>query len=197
MRPAYMQVTGGSGNDTISGAGGLGVLYISPGTGSGVNVVTGDDTSNHIYGNNNTGTLYERGGKGQDELIGGTGNNHFIMTTGGDFVTGGGTANAYLFNDTAGGNTHLNNFNTTHDVLGIYVDGFAGLYGGETLTLGYNLINGTAAVANTATFLYSGGALYFDADGTGSASSAVAVAGLVNAPATLSASNFYISAAAF
>ena len=192
------QVSGGSGNATINGAGGLGVLYISPGGGSGTNVVVGDDYSNHIYGRYATGNLYERGGKGQDELIGGMGSNHFIATPGGDFITGGGASNAYLFNDVAGGNTHLNNFNTATDVIGINAGGFGGdLYAGEALTLGYNLINGTQSVANTSTFLYSGGALYFDADGTGLLSSPVPMAGFVNAPPVLSSSNFYISGAAF
>ena len=119
------------------------------------------------------------------------------MTAGGDFVTGGGASNAYLFNDLTAGNTHLNNFNPLTDVLGILAGGFAGLYAGETLTAGYNLINGTASVANTATFLYSAGALYFDADGTGALDAPVQVAGLVNAPALLSPNNFYISETAF
>jgi Ca2+-binding RTX toxin-like protein len=191
------QVNGGTGNDTINGQLDQGILYVAPGTGTGVNVVVGDDFSNHIYGNNNNGTLYERGGRGQDELIGGHGNNHFIMTSGGDFVQGGGTSNAYLFNDLSAGNTHLNNFNTATDVIGINANNFAGLFGGETLTLGFNLINGTSSVANTATFLYNAGALYFDADGTGAASAPVAVAGLVNTPAALTPNNFFISGTAF
>jgi Ca2+-binding RTX toxin-like protein len=190
------QIGGGAGNDTINGVNDQGFLYIAPGSGSGVNVVAGNNVGNHIYGQNNTGSLWIVGGNSQDEYVGGHGNNHFIATLGGDFIQGGGLSNAFLFNG-PGTNTHINNFNTATDVIGINANNFEGLFGGETLTLGFDLINGASPVANTATFLYSGGGLFFDADGTGAAAAPVLVAGLVNAPPTLSPNNFFVSAIPF
>ena len=191
------QITGGSGNDTINGQLDQGILYVTPGTGSGTNFVTGDNYSNHIYGGGTTGSLWMRGGTGEDEMIGGSGSNHFIGEGGGDFMTGGGTSNAFMFNSPSEGNDHINNFNTNTDIIAVDAQNFAGLTGGETLTVGHNLINGAAPVAHTATFFYTHGALYFDADGTGSAAAPTLIAGLVNAPAALNPSNFFISSTAF
>jgi Ca2+-binding RTX toxin-like protein len=190
------QVTA-DGNDTINGQLSQGVLWITLQGGGGTSVAVGDNYSNHINGEYSNQNLWERGGSGVDEMIGGTGTNHFIMGGAGDFVTGGGQSNAYLFNSLADGDTHIYNFSIFTDVIGISAPGFGrGFTAGETLTVGVNLINGTASTTNTATLLYDGKGLYFDPDGTGP-STPTLLAGLVNGPATLAAGNFYISGTNF
>ena len=54
-------------------------------------------------------------------------------------------------------------------------------------------VNGSSAISGNATFLYSGGSLWFDADGTG-AGGQVKIADLSTQPASLSASQFTIVA---
>jgi hypothetical protein len=158
-------------------------------------VVAGNNVGNHIYGQNNTGSLWIVGGNSQDEYVGGHGNNHFIATLGGDFIQGGGLSNAFLFNG-PGTNTHINNFNTATDVIGINANNFEGLFGGETLTLGFDLINGASPVANTATFLYSGGGLFLMPTAQAQQRRRCSLP-VWSTPPTLSPNNFFISAIPF
>jgi Ca2+-binding RTX toxin-like protein len=190
------QIFGGAGNATVNGENDQGILWAAAGSGTGVNVIIGGGYSNHMYGNNANGQVWLRGGVGTDEYVGGHAANYFIATPGGDFMTGGGTSNSFMFNELGDAGTHINNFNVGTDHIGLYAQNFSGLTAGETLTPGYNLINDSGPVANTATMFDNGGLLYFDADGTGGGAAPVLLAAL-GTTSPLSPGNFFISGTRF
>lgn len=145
-------------------------------------IVIGDNSNNSIFGAAGNDALY--GGAGNDVLVGGAGTDTLTLGSGKDSVRflslseGGDIINDFLARD--------DNFEMSSAVFGlpqgaIKRDGFAAN------------VNGVATEAR-AQFVYDtdGGAVYFDADGTG-AGQAVLLATLIGAP-VLSAADFIIIA---
>ena len=155
-------IAGGSGNNNISSTGATSKDWINAGL--------GNDTVN-----GNQGDDYIIGGAGVDSLTGGAGADTFLYyenTEGQDIITDFATASDCLAfrGNTSGGSTFFN---------------FAP---GSSLTLGTNFITSGAAATNAVpTFIYFGGVLSYDADGTGGGA-AVNIATLTGSP-TLAASD--------
>ena len=155
-------IAGGSGNNNISSTGATSKDWINAGL--------GNDTVN-----GNQGDDYIIGGAGVDSLTGGAGADTFLYyenTEGQDTITDFATASDCLAfrGNTSGGSTFFN---------------FAP---GSSLTLGTNFITSGAAATNAVpTFIYFGGVLSYDADGTGGGA-AVNIATLTSSP-TLAASD--------
>ncbi|HEY8117621.1 MAG TPA: hypothetical protein VIE91_00130 [Methylophilaceae bacterium] len=161
-------LNGGAGNDNLSGGGGNDVL----------NGGSGNDSLNGSSGND-----VLTGSAGSDTLAGGSGN---------DLLTGGADNDVFVF-DTALGSTNIDtisdfNSSSEHDILSLSHSIFSNLAIGDLTTTGnaFDTGSGAGAVATTTdpTIIYdtTSGALYYDADGTGSAA-AVQFATLTGAPA--------------
>jgi lysophospholipase L1-like esterase len=131
-----------------------------------VDTITGSDSANII-----------QGGGGSDRLTGGAG------------------ADSFVYNNSNQGGDTITDF-TPSDFFRISATGFgAGLASGVSLSTTASatgvLVNGSNSISGNATFLYSGGTLRFDADGTG-AGAAVAIATLSSGPTTLNTNQFII-----
>jgi lysophospholipase L1-like esterase len=132
-----------------------------------------------------------------ENLIGSTFNDTIISGSGSNILTGNGGADTFFYRTPSDGNDTITDFGTD-DRFQISAAGFSGLAAGVALSNGTAastgvFVNGNSAISGNATFLYSGGSLWFDADGTG-ASSQVKIADLSTQPASLSASQFTIVA---
>jgi|GEM_PF-1007783 len=117
------------------------------------------------------------GTAGADILTGNTRNNVIVGSGGADNITGGGGNDVIYFSNASQGIDTISDFNIG-DIIRVSASGFgAGLVlnGTPILTLG-------AAVGTSAQFLYSGGVLSFDPDGT-NATAASTLATLTGAPA--------------
>jgi Ca2+-binding RTX toxin-like protein len=148
--------TGASSNESILGS-------------SSENILTGTSGSDYINGLNGNDTI--TGGLGSDWLTGGAGKNHFV------------------YNSTAEGMDHIVDFGSG-DVLDFNHSSFGNLATGNassgTLDPSHFASNATGtATAATAQFVYNttNHTLYYDADGTGTASAAIAMAKLENGAA--------------
>jgi Ca2+-binding RTX toxin-like protein len=131
-------------------------------TGSNFNdVLTGDVVANVL-----------QGGNGNDVLMGGGGNDTLIGGSGSDTLTGGTGLDGFRFLNISERADTITDFNG--DRLQIKGSSFGG-----GLTLGLldtaKLVLGASATASTHRFVYNNGALYFDIDGTGSASQVLIV----------------------
>ena len=159
---------GGDGNDYIEG---------------------GDRSSNRLYGEAGNDTLvgaqspfcvnYLEGGVGNDTLtggfngagdtlLGGAGNDEITGLFGDDTVTGGAGADRFIFtgND---GIDKITDFSVVDDTIVVLADSFgSGLKSGAAITPDQFTI-GTGATDASDRFIYNktSGALFFDADGTG------------------------------
>jgi 2',3'-cyclic-nucleotide 2'-phosphodiesterase (5'-nucleotidase family) len=135
--------------------------------GDGNNTITGDGNANVLVGHSgvdnitgNGGNDIIAGGLGNDNLTGGTGDDVFVFAAPGD------------------GNDTIVDFSQGSDTIRVFASKFTGLTAGATPTLTQS---GTP-VGTTAQFLYSGGVLSFDSDGTG-ATAAQTLATLTGSPA--------------
>ncbi len=182
---------GGPGADVLDGTGGTSaasyvdatagvvVNLLNPALNTGdaagdsyINVhrVTGSNFADTITGDNSGDWLL--GGAGNDTLIGGSGHDLLVGGTGKDTLTGGLGADSFIFNAMNDGAKTITDFSEAQgDQLQFVHGGFGG-----GLTTGYldpsHFVNGTAATAATGQFLWDASShhLYWDVDGTGSAS---------------------------
>ncbi|HEY9621428.1 MAG TPA: GDSL-type esterase/lipase family protein [Crinalium sp.] len=132
-----------------------------------------------------------------DTIIGTSGNNVINGSGGSDRLTGGGGVDTFVYTSFNDGGDVITDF-TNSDFIQISASGFGGgLVAGIGLAAGVasatgTFVNGNTPVGTGATFLYSGGVLSFDADGTG-AGAAIEIATLSGSP-SLTASQFSIVA---
>ncbi len=145
----------------------------------------GDDT---LIGGANDDTLrglndddYLDARNGNDSLDGGAGNDTLIGGYGNDTIKGGNGADKFTYTDTNQGIDTITDFKSGEDSIVISAAGFA-----SDLTVGVlssdQFVLGSNAVDADDRFLYDNGNLFYDADGTGSAS-AVLIATLKGNPA--------------
>jgi hypothetical protein len=163
--------------------------------GSGNNSVTASDT-----GISNNSKDWINAGSGNDTINGGGGDDYLIGGAGADILTGGtntgsGLTNAdtFVYYDSTEGQDTITDFTTAVDCLAFRGNtsggsSFFNFAPGATLTLGTNFItSGSVATNAVPTFIYFGGVLSYDADGTGGGA-AVNIATLATSP-TLAASD--------
>lgn len=191
---------GGDGNDYIQG---------------------GEKSGNYLYGEAGNDTIiasqspfntnYMDGGAGNDKLtggfngagdtlLGGSGNDELIGLLGNDTLTGGAGADKFVFNANDGVDT-ITDFTPVDDTIVVSAGGFgsvpagfgAGLTPGASITASQFTIGAAAADASDR-FIYnsSTGALFFDADGTGSTAQ-VQIASLSTGLAMTNADIFVIA----
>jgi Ca2+-binding RTX toxin-like protein len=150
--------------------------------GSGSNTVTGGQFADWISGGGGSDTL--SGAGGADYLIGGADV---------DSLTGGSGADTFVYYESTEGQDTITDFTTAVDCLAFRGNtsggsSFFNFAPGATLTLGTNFItSGSVATNAVPTFIYFGGVLSYDADGTGGGA-AVNIATLATSP-TLAASD--------
>jgi Ca2+-binding RTX toxin-like protein len=155
------QYAGGSGNNSITPTGN---------NRDWINAGAGNDTAN--------------GGQGDDYLIGGAGV---------DDLTGGLGADAFVYYDSTEGQDVITDFTTASDCLAFRGNtsggsNFFNFAPGSSLTLGSNFITSGASATNAVpTFIYFGGVLSYDADGSGGGA-AVNIATFTGSP-TIAASD--------
>ena len=145
----------------------------------------GDDT---LIGGANDDTLrglndadYLDARNGNDSLDGGAGNDTLMGGYGNDTIKGGNGADKFTYTDTNQGIDTITDFKSGEDSIVISASGFASDLTPGTLSPD-QFVLGSNAVDADDRFLYDNGNLFYDADGTGSAS-AVLIATLNGNPA--------------
>jgi Ca2+-binding RTX toxin-like protein len=139
------------------------------GTGNALNnLIRGNAAANTLRGGAGNDTL--NGWAGNDTLVGESGNDLLIGGAGSDRLRGGAGADRFCFFNLSEGLDIITDFNVVDDTISLSRAGFGG-----TLTAGAALSAaqfrlGSAAGDNSDRFIYNRntGALFFDADGTGS-----------------------------
>ncbi|WP_114946870.1 CHRD domain-containing protein [Microvirga calopogonii] len=181
------RLDGGSGNDRLFGEIGNDTLI----GGSGNDRLDGGIGNDRLSGGSGNDVL--RGRSGDDVLNGGPGNDTLNGGLGNDVLIGGSGADAFVFN-TALGSTNVDTirgYSSAADTIRLDNAIFAGLPTGVLSADAFHI--GTAAADATDRIIYDNatGALYFDADGIGTASAPIQFALIQGAPA-LTHSDFLI-----
>ncbi|MDB9371963.1 calcium-binding protein [Nodularia sphaerocarpa] len=147
----------GGGNDTFIG--GIGRDNVSGGSGN--DYISGLGGNDLLNGND-----------GDDILVGGAGN---------DTLTGGNGKDLFLFYSPGDGIDRITDFNPADDKIGVDAAGFGGGLVAGTFLAETQFVLGSTAQNGSHRFIYNQltGALFFDADGTGS-STQVQIATLSN-----------------
>jgi Ca2+-binding RTX toxin-like protein len=160
---------------TLTGTGNI------SGTGNGnANIITGNGGNNTLTGAGGNDTLTS--GAGNDKLLGGDGNDILVGRAGNDTLTGGGGQDLFTFYSPNDKVDSITDFNRVDDTIRVDDVGFGGsLVVGALLESQFVL--GTAAADASSRFIYnqSTGALFFDADGTGT-SAQIQIATLTTKP---------------
>lgn len=164
---------GGSGNNILIGGKGNNTLIAGEGNqrlqgGSGNDTLIGGTGDHMLCGGEGNNTL--RAGQGNQHLIAGSGNDILVAGVGNDTLTGGGGFDQFLFNAPNQGISNITDFNQAEgDKILISADSFGGGLSIGTLDASEFTI-GSAATNTSERIIYnsSTGALYFDADGSGS-----------------------------
>jgi uncharacterized protein YjiK/Ca2+-binding RTX toxin-like protein len=143
------------------------------------------DTINGTAGNDTISS-----GAGNDTITGGAGNDIIFGGTGVDLLFGGVGADVFGFNNANEGIDKINDFEVGIDRIAISRTGFGGdgIFGTTSLVGGgldsIRFTMGASATTASQRFIYNNnsGALFFDADGSGSAAAQVRIAQLVGNP---------------
>ncbi len=171
------------------------LIGIAPINGTGDNnnnVINGNDGFNVLTGNEGNDTL--RGNRGNDRLIGGLGNDSLDGGIGTDTLTGGSGRDTFVFSSTSAGIDLITDFSLAdNDIISLSSVGFnlpAGVLNPSAFRGGARIISADSPLQR---LIYNSttGALFFDADGNGTSSSAIQFASLSNLP-VLTATNFSI-----
>lgn len=135
---------------------------------------TGDSNNNTLTGNTSNNTL--TGGSGIDKLLGGNGNDRLVGESGNDTLTGGSGIDTFAFASLADGIDRITDFSVVDDLIEISASGFGGGLLAGTLAPALLRVGAGITTADTATqrLIYNTttGALFFDADGNGTLSTA-------------------------
>jgi Ca2+-binding RTX toxin-like protein len=180
---------GEAGNDTINGGAGADVVY----AGIGTDVVNGGTGNDVLWGEAGDDNL--TGGTGDDWLLGQDGNDTLNFDLGTDIGWAGAGADKFKWTSSTQGADILIDFSHAQgDTFQFDHTGF-GVAAGLTLVQGSSFFSGAGAHATqavaTAYYDSTSTILWFDADGTGTASAAQAIAFLSNGSAAgVQASDF-------
>jgi hypothetical protein len=176
-------ISGGAGNDSILGGAGSDTIDGGLGNdtilGGGVgDSLLGGDGNDSIDGGTGNDTIF--GGNGNDTILGGNNNDTIVGGMGIDTLTGGGQNDSFVYNLTTEGQDVITDFVAVNDEFRFQSPAF-------NLPIGVlNAANFNTASLNP-TFLYSGGVLSYDADGTLGSGAAVNIATLTGSPALTAA----------
>ncbi|MDJ1182964.1 5'-nucleotidase C-terminal domain-containing protein [Roseofilum casamattae] len=143
---------------------------------NGTSVGSAGDGNNTIAGDGNANVLV--GHSGVDNITGNGGNDIIAGGLGNDNLTGGAGDDVFVFAAPGDGTDTITDFGTGSDMIRVFASQFTGLTAGNTPTL----TQSATPVGTTAQFLYNGGTLSFDSDGTG-ATAAQTLATLTGSPA--------------
>ncbi|EIM25047.1 calcium-binding protein [Microvirga lotononidis] len=167
------------GNDSIFGRAGNDLLD----GGRGNDRLFGESGNDTLIGGPGNDRL--DGGIGNDSLSGGTGRDTLNGGLGNDILNGGRGADAFVFNSALGSSNidTIRDFNPASDTIQLASSVFVGLPKGVLTADAFHI--GTAAAHTTDRIIYdtATGALYYDADGTGTASAQVQFATVEGNPA--------------
>jgi Ca2+-binding RTX toxin-like protein len=156
--------------------------------GSGNNTITSSDTG--IASNTKD---WINAGSGADTIHAGGGEDYIIGGAGVDNLTGGTGADTFVYYDSTEGQDTITDFATASDCLAFRGNtsggsSFFNFAPGASLTSGTNFITSGASATNAVpTFIYFGGVLSYDADGSGGGA-AVNIATFTGSP-TIAASD--------
>ncbi|HEV8693282.1 MAG TPA: calcium-binding protein [Lysobacter sp.] len=156
--------------------------------------ISGNDGSNDLVGLSGDDHIYGRGGN--DGLQGGAGNDWLSGGAGNDHLIGGEGADTFVF-DTAPDASNvdiISDFASAVDHIGLVATGaYAGMPLGELAVEALHIVGGTDPMTADTRIVYdpATGALYFDADGSGS-ELALKFAVLSNLPGTLQAGDIVV-----
>ena len=176
-------ISGGAGNDSILGGAGSDTIDGSLGDdtilgGGAGDSLLGGDGNDSIDGGTGNDTIF--GGNGNDTILGGNNNDTIVGGMGIDTLTGGGQNDSFVYNLTTEGQDVITDFVAVNDEFRFQSTAF-------NLPIGVlNAANFNTASLNP-TFLYSGGVLSYDADGTLGSGAAVNIATLTGSPALTAA----------
>ena len=160
--------------------------------------LTGDANANRLEGNGGDDLLVGAGG--DDALLGGAANDELNGGAGADALTGGTGNDVFVFDSAlgAGNIDSIADFEgagaATGDLIRLDDTVFTVLNAGTLATAAFQSGTGNTATTADARVIYntSTGALFYDADGSASGSTAVQFATLTGAPAALSAADFTV-----
>ncbi|MFM7427853.1 MAG: Calx-beta domain-containing protein [Elainella sp.] len=153
---------GGRSQDEVTGGQGKDLLY----GGRGDDLLVGSAGGDELYGREGNDRLL--GKQGNDFLGGGTGRDQLTGGIGQDRLRGGKGRDQFQFFNLEEQGDFIGDFSVKQDLLVISAGGFAGLKTGSLRQNQFQL--GQTALDAEDRFIYNGatGALYFDADGSGS-----------------------------
>ncbi len=154
---------------------------------------TGNSFNNTLTGNSGNNILI--GNAGNDNLRGGVGNDNLVGGEGNDSLTGGGGLDTFRFDSLADGSDRVTDFNVIDDTLQISSSGFGGglsvgILDASLLRVGAGITSADTA-AQRLIFNTTTGALFFDADGSGTLETATQFAKL-SPQLALTAANFIV-----
>lgn len=142
-----------------------------------VNILLGHAGKNSLKGMNGNDIL--EGRMGNDQLDGGTGNDKLYGGLGSDKLTGGAGRDTFYFDTALGGNTDkIIKFSTKDDKIALGTEIFTGLAGGKLASSAFYIGSKAKDAADRIIYNKSTGALSYDADGSGTAFSAIKFATL-------------------
>ncbi len=157
-------------------------------------VINGTEAADTLNGTDGNDTIF--GLAGNDTISGGAGNDTIYGGAGVDLLFGGAGNDVFGFNNPNEGIDKINDFVVGEDKIAISRNGFGGdgVFGTTSVAGGAldptRFFLGTSATNANQRFIYNAnsGGLFFDADGSGTASQQVRIAQLVGNPALTSTS---------
>ncbi|WP_198321083.1 calcium-binding protein [Azohydromonas aeria] len=158
-------------------------------------VILGSAGINHLNGNEGNDIIHA--GAGNDQLTGGAGDDTLAGGAGFDMLTGGAGKDCFVFDaafNTGNNSDGITDFTRLTDSIRLDDAVFSGLTAGKALgSAFYAAAGATSARAATDRIIYdtNTGALYFDADGSGTGKAAVQFAWLTN-KAVLTSQDFWV-----
>jgi Ca2+-binding RTX toxin-like protein len=154
------------------------------------NTIFGNPDVDNLVGTDGNDTLF--GLAGNDTINGGAGNDIVFGGAGVDLLYGGAGSDVFGFNSPTEGIDKINDFVVGEDRISISSAGFGGtsVVGNVGVLDASRFMLGTSATAASQRFIYNvnSGALFFDADGSGTSATQVRLAQLVGNPALTNAS---------
>lgn len=134
------------------------------------NVIEGNSGNNRLLGQKRNDQVY--GKNGDDYLIGGSGNDSLWGGPGNDTLSGNGEADTFNFNSPNEGFDVIEDFDIDQDVIGINSDNFDLDLEPNGSLQSNQLVTNSNTLGNSYRFVFveSSGELFYDSDGSGSAS---------------------------
>jgi VCBS repeat-containing protein len=169
---AYMAGTSGdNGNNLLVGTGGDDTVVATLDGKIGNDILVGGDGNDTLDG-----------GAGDDLLLGGNGNDRLIGGAGNDILSGGAGADTFRINGPMEGLDHILDFNASQgDIIEILASAFGVAPGGDaSAAFGSDATANAGSATERFHFDTANHTLYYDADGSGAAATAIAIAHLEN-----------------